>query len=297
MSEFTNYPLFEAWFPYEKYSDLTMYHYGRHHCQPNYSVGPMMVWGHYLFHYVISGKGTFYSTDDSGVVREYNITSGQGFMIWPGQHCTYTSDKDEPWEYAWVEFDGNRAEETILKAGLQYNHPVYICEDASKRDYMISELIWIVSNSSKPSMELIGHFHLFLSALVQSSAHHNLVMSEEQQETHLQKATDYIMQNYHRHITVQEIADFCGVHRSYLFQIFTASLKLSPLQFLINYRIRKAGELLRTTNYSIGEVSLMVGYPNQMNFARAFKRVTGFTPIKWKKDIASTKNDEASFNN
>lgn len=283
MSRFENYPLTEAWFPYEKYSDLTMHHYGRHHCLPDYSVGPMMVWSHFLFHYVIAGKGTLYSTDDGGTVREYSIGAGQGFMIWPGQHCTYTSDKDDPWEYAWVEFDGIRAKDAVLKSGLQYNHPVYMCRDEEKRDFMANELIWIVSNSGKPSMEQIGHFYLFLSALIQSSAQHDFELNGEQQETHLQKATDYIMQNYHRSLTVQEIADYCGVHRSYLFQIFTLSLKMSPLQFLINYRIRKAGELLRTTNYSIGEVSLMTGYPNQMNFARAFKRITGFTPNEWKK--------------
>lgn len=284
MAKFPNYPITESWFPHGKFSDLTIYHFGRHHCSPGYSVGPMMVWNHYLFHYIISGKGTLFSTDDSGVVREYSLSAGQGFMIWPGQLSTYTSDEEDPWEYAWIEFDGQKAKESVLKAGLLHNHPVYMCQDDDERDMMVNELLWIVNNPDRPSMELVGHFYVFLSALIQSSTQHDLVSDGTQNETYLQKATDYIMQNYYRKLTVQEIADFCDVHRSYLFQIFTTSLGLAPLQFLINYRMRKAGALLRTTNHSINDISAMVGYSNQMNFIRAFKRVMGTTPLKWKRD-------------
>jgi len=284
MAKFPNYPITETWFPQSSFYELTVYHFGRHHCPPNYSVGPMMTWDHYLFHYIISGKGTLYSTGDSGIVREFSLSPGQGFMIWPGQMCTYTSDGKEPWEYAWIEFDGTRAKEMILKTGLQYNHPMYISKDTKNQNLMAKELLWIVHNAHCPSMELMGHFYIFLSGLIQSSSQHDMISTVNQQETHLQKAIDYIRQNYHCNLTIQEVADHCGVHRSYLFQIFTASLGLSPLQFLIRYRIRKAGELLRTTGYSIGEISALVGYPNQMNFVRAFKRLMGAPPLKWKKD-------------
>jgi len=284
MPNFPNYPLTETWFPQDAFSELTMYHFGRHHCNPNYSVGPLMAWDHFLFHYIIAGKGTLYSTSDNGEVNAYSLSPGQGFMIWPGQMCTYTSDSEEPWEYAWVEFDGTRAKEFMQQTNLQYNHPVYISQDEQAQKSMAEELIWIVHNSHRPAMELMGHFYIFLCNLIQSSAKPEFVLDETHKDSHLQKATDYIRQHYHRDLTIQEIADYCQVHRSYLFQIFTASFGLSPLNFLIRHRIRKAGELLRTTNLSIGEVSAKVGYPNQMNFTRAFKRVTGTTPVKWKKD-------------
>jgi len=287
MKQFPNYPLEEHWFPQEGFSELTMHHFGRHHCPANYSVGPreMMIKEHYLFHYIISGRGVLRSTDDSGMMHEYFLDAGQGFMIWPGQPCQYVSDEKEPWEYAWVEFDGSKAKELLFETGLEYNHPVYVSQNARKQDIMLSELLWIVHNAKESPLELMGHFYVFLSNLISSSSRFSRAQSPVagNQEMHFRKAVDYLMRYYNRDLTIQEIADHCGVHRSYLFQIFRTFFGFSPLQFLIQYRIKKACELLRTTNLPVGEISVKVGYPNQMNFVRAFKRLTGSTPLKWRK--------------
>ncbi|MCL2222219.1 MAG: AraC family transcriptional regulator [Oscillospiraceae bacterium] len=283
MNRFPGYPLTETWFPQGDFADLTMYHFGRHHCNPNYSVGPLMTWNHYLFHYVVSGKGVFYVADDSGQLKKYFLQSGQGFMIWPGQLCSYKSDELDPWEYAWVEFNGTKAKELVRRSGLAYNHPIYLSEDSERQELMESSLFKIIHNAHLPSMELLGYFYIFLSNLISSSSQHKLIIEGSGRETHLKKASEYIRQNYQRSLTVQDIADHCEIHRSYLFQLFMESLGISPTQFLIRHRMRKAGELMRTTGYSIGEISSRVGYSNQMNFSRAFKRSTGFTPREWKK--------------
>jgi len=111
-------------FPYDKFSDVTLYQWGHMYCISNYSFGPF-AWEYYLFHYVISGKGVLYSTDSNGEIKEYSLKAGQGFMIWPGQYNKYQADEKEPWEYAWVEFDGLLARELVVQAGLEYNSPVY----------------------------------------------------------------------------------------------------------------------------------------------------------------------------
>jgi AraC-like DNA-binding protein len=55
---------------------------------------------------------------------------------------------------------------------------------------------------------------------------------------------------------------------------------LSPSKYLLLYRLKKAIDLLKLTEYSIGEVSFSVGFTNQNNFARAFKREFGFSPCQ-----------------
>ena len=282
MTESTNSKYMMSLFPHYKYSDLTMYQFGWEHCLPNNSLGPIAT-SHLLFHYVISGKGVFRVTDGSGIIREYELGPGQGFLMWPDNVCTYVSDSEEPWEYAWVEFGGLKAEELILEAGLNANFPIYIGENTREKELMASELTWIVNNPSRPSLELIGRFYVFLSALKQSSVRHAEITGASHHETHLKKALKYIGENYSQDIKIQEISDYCNVHRSYLFQIFMTYLNQSPLQYLIGVRIKKAREALRTTSKPVGEISAMVGYPNQMNCARAFKRVTGFTPQQWRK--------------
>ena len=111
-------------FPSERFVDLGLYQFGWEQCDPSHSFGPAAR-NHYLFHYVISGTGTLYADNSKGESIIYQIKSGQGFILFPGQICTYIADKEIPWEYTWVEFDGLRVKETIELAGLSPDQPIY----------------------------------------------------------------------------------------------------------------------------------------------------------------------------
>lgn len=111
-------------FPSENFVDLGLYQFGWEQCEPSHSYGPAAR-NHYLFHYVISGTGTLMSDDSNGITRNYQVKSGQGFMLFPGQVNTYVADQKLPWEYVWVEFDGLRAKEAVELACLSRNQPIY----------------------------------------------------------------------------------------------------------------------------------------------------------------------------
>lgn len=111
-------------FPNERFVDLGLYQYGWEQCEPLHSYGPYAR-NHYLFHYCISGTGTLISTDSKGESHTYQIKSGEGFLIYPKQINTYFADKNHPWEYTWVEFDGLRVKEALELAGLTMDAPVY----------------------------------------------------------------------------------------------------------------------------------------------------------------------------
>ena len=89
-------------FSNELFLDLTVYQYGYEKCDPLHSYGPF-VRNHYLFHYIISGKGMLSVTekDDSAV---YHMEAHSGFLIEPGRINLYSADQKFPWEYVWVEF-------------------------------------------------------------------------------------------------------------------------------------------------------------------------------------------------
>ena len=72
------------------------------------------------------------------------------------------------------------------------------------------------------------------------------------------------------------------VYLSYFGKIFKQALGKSPQEFLLSYRMVKAAELLKLTKLSEGDVSLAVGYDNQMHFSRALKSVYGISPKKWR---------------
>ena len=101
----------------ERFLDLTVYQYGYEKCEPLHSYGPF-VRNHYLFHYIISGKGMLSVTekDDNAV---YHMEAHSGFLIEPGRINLYSADQKFPWEYVWVEFDGLRAKELMEEGSLK----------------------------------------------------------------------------------------------------------------------------------------------------------------------------------
>jgi AraC-like DNA-binding protein len=79
-------------------------------------------------------------------------------------------------------------------------------------------------------------------------------------------------------LTITEIADAAGLSPSRLHALFRAATGVSPMRYLAAERVRRAGFLLETTDYSVSRIALEVGYGDQSAFTRAFRRETGATP-------------------
>lgn len=267
-------------FPNENFVDLSLYQYGMEQCPPAYSFGPATR-NHYLFHYVLSGTGRLIANDSKGISHEYQIRSGEGFMIFPRQINTYIADPKLPWEYIWIEFDGMRAREIIETAGLSPDHPVYHASYKDLRENMKDEMIYIAEHHDATPFHLMGHLYLFIDYLSRSSSS-QITASGRVRDFYIKEALNYIEQNFQNDISVENIASFCGLNRTYFGRIFKEAVGKSPQQFLLSYRMAKAAELLKLTELSISDIGNAVGYPNQLHFSRAFKNVYGVSPREWR---------------
>ena len=78
-------------FPSMNFVDLGLYQFGREDCAPAHSFGPA-IRNHFLFHYILSGKGTLMWQDGKGKENITHLKAGQGFLISPGQITTYVAD-------------------------------------------------------------------------------------------------------------------------------------------------------------------------------------------------------------
>ncbi len=268
-------------FPNENFIDLCLYQFGWEKCRPAHSFGPVAR-NHYLFHYVISGTGTLMAEDSHKVTKTYQLKPQQGFMIFPGQTTMYVASKECPWEYIWLEFDGLRVKEAIEVAGLSINNPIYRSHFNDMQNDMLNEMNYIVQHKECPPFHLIGHLYLFLDYLIRSVTHTSLQCHNKLRDFYLKEAISYIELNFQNDISIEDIAENCGLNRSYFGKIFKDAVGQSPQEFLINYRMIKATELLRLTQLSIQEIGNAVGYPNALHFSRAFKNVYGVSPRVWR---------------
>ena len=161
-------------FPNVNFIDLCMYQFGHEQCEPGHSFGPATR-NHYLFHYVLSGTGTLMADNAKGITQTYNIKSGQGFLIFPGQINTYIADDKLPWEYIWIEFDGLRVKEALTTTELTPNNPVYHTHSKDIREKLVEEMLYITRHPSESPYHLIGHMYLFLDYLMRSAKSSKLV--------------------------------------------------------------------------------------------------------------------------
>ncbi|EHI99659.1 transcriptional regulator, AraC family [Clostridium sp. DL-VIII] len=264
------------------YVDIILYQFGSERCDPLHSFGPT-VKNHYLFHYILSGKGKLYSINDrTNKTSIYNIKAGEGFLLTPNIINTYEADKDDPWNYIWIEFEGLKAERYLDEIGISAKNPIYIPKEYNFENSIIDNFRFLLNNPSSPDSAILGHTYLIFYALLENSASNNTNKATNLQEFYVREAINYIEKNYNNNISVEDIAKWCNLDRSYFGKIFKSSMKTTPQEFLIKYRLSKACEMLKDKNISIKDIAELTGYPNQFYFSKAFKNVYNITPSKWR---------------
>lgn len=272
-----------AIFPNHSFVDLGLYQFGREACEPGHSFGPARR-NHYLFHYVIKGRGTLYADDQQGHTKTFTVRAGEGFLIFPEQVTLYVADMSNAWEYTWLEFDGLRVKQALEGAGFSEHEPIYRTRLPELREKLRDEMLYIVDHSEASTFELIGHMYLFMDALTRSAENAGRVITSRLREAYIREAIAYIENNYQRDITIEEIAGALRLNRSYFGKIFRLSTGKSPQRFLMNYRMIKAAEMLAMTKKPVNEIGASVGYDNQLHFSRAFKNIYGVSPREWRKN-------------
>jgi AraC-like DNA-binding protein len=85
-----------------------------------------------------------------------------------------------------------------------------------------------------------------------------------------------------RRWTAEELARAAGSSRTVLGERFNELLGRPPIDYLTGWRIQLAADRLRNGRDSIARIAADIGYESEPAFARAFKRVTGLTPGRWR---------------
>ena len=242
---------------------------GTEDCAPGYKAGPIAK-EFYLLHYVFSGKGTLYVGGKS-----HEVSRGQIFVIRPHEIVTYIADEKDPWDYCWVGFDCNipisgifDSDIITLPAAEHIFLGLKACEKtlADKEYYICSKIYELISMLEQP----VAHGR--------AKSYQNIM-----------KAKEYIDANYVNPITVEMLADYLGINRSYFSTTFKSAVGKSPQQYLVDKRLNKAAELITTQGYSASAAALSSGYTDIFNFSKMFKRKFGLSPTAYAKANAGPK--------
>lgn len=248
--------------------DFNVIQYGHRTCAPSFCE-PKHARQTYLLHYVYSGKGVF-----CGNEKCYSVQAGQAFLITPNVVSTYTADADDPFEYRWVEFYGNRVQDTLENAGLSEQTPIF----NDNGGFLGNALKDLVSLGESSEYYITAQFWKIAAALAGASS-----KSEDNMNFHFKKAAAYIQTHISDGINVADISRYMNVSRGYLSIIFNNVYGKSTKQYIIDYKMSLAKQLLEHSNMSVEEIGESVGVLSSGHFSRLFKTESGYTPLEYRR--------------
>ncbi|EHI74705.1 transcriptional regulator, AraC family [Streptococcus criceti HS-6] len=146
--------------------------------------------------------------------------------------------------------------------------------------------------------ELVSQQSLYFDMLLKSKCHELLYLlfkyryinrhytdNTYQNYQKLKELIDYINEHYAEHLTISFLADYFGYSRTHFMSIFKQHTGSSCLEFILQVRLNRACELLLQTNHSIQDITSQVGFANQSNFNRQFKKYYKLTPRQYRQEF------------
>ena len=273
-------PIYQFYFQnkFRPLSSLSLHEVALFKCSSSYTL-PVEKPDAYAIYMVFGGKGIYALGGTEFPVKENDI-----FIMYPNVPVKCTADKTDPWELYALSFDGVDARLLLNAAGFEPKQPVrtldhHVAEQISK---VISGIYTWRGQEIFSTAQSTALIYALLSTLVRTASWDQTAMLPGWTGTvHFQKALDYINANYSKPINVQDIADHVNLSRSRLYRVFMQQILISPMQYLIEFRIREAIRLLEKREGSIKEIALQVGIEDPLYFSVLFKQVTGRSPKKY----------------
>jgi len=95
----------------------------------------------------------------------------------------------------------------------------------------------------------------------------------------------FIHAQYREEINLQDICKSGGAGKTKCSELFDKYIHLSPIEYLICYRLEKASELLKNTNMSVTDIAFETGFSGASYFTATFKKRVGCTPLAYRKEF------------
>ncbi|MDO5417272.1 MAG: AraC family transcriptional regulator [Lachnospiraceae bacterium] len=271
-------------YEFRQTNDLYIICCGEEHFSSPRVIGPYTRTGYHL-HIITSGSGYL---SVNGETKK--LTRGQLFLLRPNVETTYWADKDDPWSYYWIQFDGLTAAAFLEKAGFPPG--TFVRDSILPPDDFVQYLEKILKTpelTHASELKRIGTLYSLMGVLIES--YHTQCYSQKTHYDYSPKiyvahAIDYIHHNYAT-ATVSKLASYIGINRSYLASTFKRLVGISPQEYLLNFRMEESVRLLTEGEMPIKDIAASVGYDNPLTFSKIFKNRYGVSPQNYRKEHKS----------
>lgn len=232
--------------------------------------------------YVVDGKGEF---NIQG--QRFPVKANDFVIINPQVEHTELSSPDEPLEYIVLGIKGlSFSNLTPVSEG---GHPFSFFNLRDEQKDILRYLNAMVQEATSQSMsyELVCHNLLeILLIKILRHQHFDLEVGKQSKATKdISFIKHYLETYYHESIQLEDLASMTHLSRFYISHSFKKEIGMSPMEYLIDIRIKESKILLRTTNYSISQVADIVGFTTPTYFSKQFRKSTGISPTDYREQF------------
>lgn len=227
--------------------------------------------------------------------QKFSIEAGSVIFRRPGDHSvsrgayncyTLTLDFSGKKEHLCGRYDrndpANAMQETVKDRFLDLIPSHFVSRNPSEYVRIYDQLCYhFQSVSSQSAGDVLLHQLLFL---VLSDVFHKRY--NEQESSHesriLTKTCRYIQENFHRDLSIKELAENVSFSPSYFFKIFKRAANTTPAEYLISVRLSNAKQLLLESDLTVAEIAEACGFHDASYFSYYFKKSFGMTPSSYR---------------
>lgn len=236
---------------------------------------------HHLLFYTVHGSGYLVMNQ-----QKYIIPAGSITFIPRGTPCQYGTPKNGLWEFYWLHTAGDIATRFLDSTAQSGN---FVADFQPGYNYVqrLEELIRLCSR----------HEHntdLLLSAQLSDLLHHTAIRLNETAESASlsSRAISYIEHHFHAHLTVEETAQSLYVSPAHLIRTFKKETGYTPHEYITEYRLMIAAQLLEFGRQRVDEIALSTGFSSPSHFISSFKRQYGCTPLQYRAMASIAQKDK-----
>lgn len=242
------------------------------------------------FHFVASG-GCKVILDDI----EFNVSSGEFYVTAPGIYHTQVSNKSEEYiEYS-LNCDIKIADEWISEE-KQLIDILQVSQCMSYKD--IHHIIKLFETALEEAYYKRIGFYNKIKSIVQmlliesvrgirknTEISYEVPMKYKKYDYRFLQIERFIVDNLNNTITTKDIAAYMHLSDKQICRIIKLNKGISTKEYICKLKFVKAKELLKNTQYSIGQISEILGFSSQYYFNQFFKTREGFSPTRFRKNI------------
>ena len=227
----------------------------------------------YQILYIFEGEGEF----ESKAAGKIKVETGSVIILYPATWHRYRPIKETGWLEAWIGFNGRIADQIIAKSSFKLERPVIKVGIRSRLIEIYDQVLFDCKEGEPGYQQVAAGLVLELLGLIEMYFR-TAGLSNKDIQTQIQQAREIISESYKEELNPVEIASRVGMSYSNFRKQFKYYTGLSPVQYIIQLRIREAKSLLYQTNKSVKMIASEIGFKSSYYFVRLFKGKIGVTP-------------------